>query len=109
MEQPELTFKAPASKPASSEPTAFRLDPDDLAELKARAARLGVSHHQLARYYVEIGLHGSDEPLRKTMAAWQASVQLLRRDLAMAVESLLISAGKATAEQARAYVDANFR
>ncbi len=104
-----MALKAPASKPASSEPTAFRLDPDDLAELKARAARLGVSHHQLARHYVEISLHGSDEPLRKAMAAWQASVQLLRQDLALAVESLLISAGKASAEQARAYVKDTFR
>lgn len=97
------------AKRQSSPITSFRLEPDEAELLSERAARLGVSPHELARHYVVEALVASEE-----LAAVGAAVntllyemQELRQDLALSVEALLASAGKVNGKQAHGWVEAN--
>lgn len=131
----------------------FRLDPKSQEALLARAKALDVSHHTLAREYVEsiltepvqrAALHASVTELRQEFIELRENVgalvnelralngaivgdtrelatttrenvrQLylqireLRSDVALIAETLLVSAGKVTEENAQEWIKANF-
>ena len=81
----------------------FRLDEASAAVLSQRAARLGVSPHELAREYVLVILAEAEE-----RAALYAAIVALRQDLGLATGVLLSAAGKVKEDEARAWVKANF-
>ncbi len=106
-------------EPAASQPLktnrpsspiiSFRLEPDAAQLLSERAARLGVSPHELARHYVVEALVAS-EALAAIGAAVNALLKEfygLRQDLALSVEALLASAGEVSEPQAHAWVEAS--
>jgi len=87
----------------------FRLEPEQARLLAERAGRLGVSPHELARYYVVESLLASEElaAVGNAVGALHQQVQRLKQDLALAVEALLASAGQVSEKQARAWVEAS--
>ena len=88
----------------------FRLDSDNVQELSARAEKLGVSIHQLARHYTLEAL-GEKEKRRleqQAIYALQQEIATLREDLTLCVEVLLVSAGKVSENDARDWVRENF-
>ena len=90
-------------------PIGFRLAKAQRQALLRRAAELGVSHHELARHYVLEALGEAEDRvlLREDLAVLQNEVNTLRADLALAVEALLVSAGKVPRAEARAWVQQN--
>jgi hypothetical protein len=96
----------PKREPADPErpPTTitFRFDEQSAALLAERAARLGVSSHELAREYVHEMLHEAEE-----RAVLLAAVNALRQDIGTAAGALLTSAGKMSREAAVAWVRTN--
>ena len=93
----------------SSPITSFRLEPDEARVLAERAARLGVSPHELARHYVVEALAASGElaALSAALDALHLDVRGLRQDLTLSVEALLASAGEVNEKQAHAWVEAS--
>ena len=89
----------------------FRLDEARHQSLVRRAAELGVSCHELARYHVVQLLSEAEDRavLRADVIALQTEVAELRVDLAFAVEALLVSAGKVAPDEARAWVKENLK
>lgn len=87
----------------------FRLEAQEIAILSERAEKLGVSPHELARSYVLELLGASEErtALREGVVTLHNVIGLLREDLALSVEALLISAGKVSEEQARKWAEEN--
>ena len=81
----------------------FRFEEEHSALLAERAARLGISPHELAREYVLEMLHEGEE-----RAALRAAVASLRQDIFVAAGALLTSAGKMSREEARAWVKTNY-
>ena len=96
-------------KRQSSPITSFRLEPDEAELLSERAARLGVSPHELARHYVVEALVASEElaAIGTAVNALLQEMHGLRQDLALSVEALLASAGEVSEKQARAWVQAS--
>ncbi len=84
----------------------FRLDPDSSRVLAERAARLGVSPHDLARHYVVELLHEREEraALRAAFEQLHQNLQQFRSDFAFAVEAVLTSAGQVPEDEARTWV-----
>ena len=97
------------AKPAG--PIGFRLDEACGRALAQRAAQLGVSPHALARHYVHELLQEPEERalLREAVTALHSELGALRADLVLAVEALLVSAGRVPPTEARAWVEENFR
>lgn len=93
------------------ETVGFRLDDECRRVLGARAARLGVSAHELARQYVIEMLQAVEEreALRLAVTDLQGEIKKLREDVAVTAEVLLASAGKVNEEEARAWADENIR
>lgn len=89
----------------------FRLDKVSTQTLRDRAAALGISHHELARNYVSQMLNeaGDRKALRAKSESMHQEIAELREDFALAVETLLVMAGKAKKEDAQAWVAGNFR
>jgi hypothetical protein len=90
----------------------FRLgDEESRRLLGQRAARLGVSPHDLARYYVLEMLQERQERavLREALGELHEQFQQFRADFAFAVQGLLTSAGKVSENQARAWVNASIK
>jgi polyhydroxyalkanoate synthesis regulator phasin len=89
----------------------FRLDEESREALDRRAKRLGVSTHELARDFVfEVLWEGQERAeLRHAVSALHREVSELRKDIALALEALLVSTGKATEDEARVYVEENFK
>ncbi len=87
----------------------FRLDEAAADVLTARAGRLGVSPHELARQYVvealQLGEHLA--AIDQRLEALHERAQSLQEDLVLAVEALLASAGQVTEKQAREWVKTN--
>lgn len=85
----------------------FRLDDTARRVLAERAAQLGVSPHELARYYVIELLQAPEEraALRAACEQVHQNLQQFRHDFAFAVEALLTSAGQVPKEQARTWVE----
>jgi len=97
-----------ANRP-SSPITSFRLEPDEAELLSERAARLGVSPHELARHYVVEALVASEElaAIGTAVNALLQEMHGLRQDLALSVEALLASAGEVSEKQAHTWVEAS--
>ena len=93
----------------SSPITSFRLEPDEAELLSERAARLGVSPHELARHYVVEALVASEElaAIGTAVNALLQEMHGLRQDLALSVEALLASAGEVSEKQAHSWVEAS--
>ncbi len=101
----KLTRGAPASVTIG-----FRLEEEYLCALVERAARLNVSPHELAREYVLEALSEGEErkALREAVGALHQRYDVLREDMALMAEALLISAGKVSEKEARDWVKRNF-
>lgn len=97
------------TKRQSSPITSFRLEPDEAELLSERAARLGVSPHELARHYVVEALVASEElaAIGTAVNALLQEMHGLRQDLTLSVEALLASAGEVSEKQAHAWVGAS--
>ena len=89
----------------------FRLDDKSRRVLGKRAARLGVSPHELAKGYVLEKLSEKEERELLRMALNDLFVvnQQLRGDIATTAEAILIAAGKVDAKEAREWVERTFR
>ncbi len=113
--EPELSSHADAcpqpgkTKRQSSPITSFRLEPDEAELLSERAARLGVSPHELARHYVVEALVASEElaAIGTSVNALLQGMHGLRQDLTLSVEALLASAGEVSEKQAHSWVEAS--
>ena len=100
--------KDQSEQPASL--VGFKLDAEAFAVLDARAKALGTSSHLLARQYVLLALteDESRRELTQTLQALLAQLIELRKDCSLATQTLLVSAGKATVEQAEKWISENF-
>ena len=106
-------MKTPRSRsrvPAGTDPSStigFRLDDETRRVLFERAARLQVSPHELARRYVIEVLQESEEriALREAVETLNADLDQFRSGFALAMEALLVSAGKVSVTDARDWVD----
>jgi hypothetical protein len=89
----------------------FRLDDASRHALAERAARLGLSRHELARHYVLEMLHASEEraALREAIRGLGEQILHLREDLVLVAENLLTAVGKVDPEEMRAWVETNFQ
>ena len=90
----------------------FRLgDEESRRLLGQRAARLGVSPHDLAREYVREMLQEREERavLRAALGELHEQLQQFRADFAFAVQALLTSAGKVSEGQAKRWVEASIK
>jgi aryl-alcohol dehydrogenase-like predicted oxidoreductase len=85
----------------------FRLSEEDGEVLAARAKTLGVSVHDLARFYTITAVRDREErvDLRGALEKLHQEMTELRKDVVISTEVLLSSAGKVEAEEARAWVD----
>lgn len=87
--------------PPKSDSVTFRLPEDLHKDLVASAEKHGTSHHKRARDLVIAGLQDANiEELRQEMAEVRNNLERLREDLATAVASLLVNAGKVDRKQA---------
>ena len=109
-----LNMTSPSAMPQAarnaSGPIAFRLEEDLREVLVSRAEELGVSPHLLARHYVTEQLYEAEDrsAARESLTTLQTDLRELRADLALAVEALLVSAGKVPAAEARKWVEESF-
>ena len=106
------TLRAPIDvTDLAPETIGFRLDDECRRVLGARAARLGVSAHELARQYVIEMLEAGEEraALREAVTRLHDQLTELREDVAVTAEVLLVSAGKVKEADAREWADENFR
>ena len=89
----------------------FRLDGEALRTLEEAAERAGVSAHEWAKKAVIRELESGNllPKIAMTGEALSAEMVELRKDLAVITEALLVSAGKATSEQAAKFVKANLK
>ena len=87
----------------------FRLDPETAAALSTRASALKLSPHELARHYVVKALQdsGVSDDVQKSLEQFSADLFAMRRDLVISVETLLLSAGALSEEEAREWVRRN--
>lgn len=103
----------PAGQVAAIAPATvgFRLDDKSRRVLGERAARLGVSPHELAKDYVLDKLSEKEERAFLQMALQDllGVCQQLRGDIATTAEAILIAAGKVDAKEAREWVERTFR
>jgi hypothetical protein len=89
----------------------FRLDPASRSLLDQKAASQNMSAGELARSYVIEMLHMAEQIDRVGFIItniWE-DVDQLRADLAVSVQTLLVSAGKVDQADAEKWVDNNFR
>jgi hypothetical protein len=92
----------------SATPVVFRPEQSVFDELEKRARATGLSVGQLACHYVTETIRGKEadkeegDPLLKAL-------EELREDIAVGVETLLVSAGKTGEIAARKWVDENLR
>lgn len=111
MKRPRRDNQEGRTKPSAPPPIGFRLDVDSLRLLTEKAARSNVSVHELARTYVLEMLHMSEQIDRVGFAitnVWDDLYEL-REDLALSVQTLLVSAGKINRAEAEAWVDNNLK
>jgi len=95
-----------------TEAVSFRLDAASAAVLKARAEFFGKkSPGLLARQYVLECLMAEEErsALRQAVRALEGEIKTLRADFLLALEALLISAGKVEKEPAHEWIKKNFK
>ena len=106
MNTPRPRSRAPVGTQSSST-IGFRLDDETRRVLYERAARLNLSPHELARCYVIEVLQESEErvALRAAVETLNANLDHFHSGFALAIEALLVSAGKVSVSEARAWVD----
>jgi hypothetical protein len=103
----KLTAQTQNVKPPTT--IGFRLDTESVEVLASRAKLLRVSVHQLARYYVQLALAQENETLNvgeKIETLGEAFIEM-RKDVAVATEALLTSAGKVSDQNAKTWVIKN--
>jgi hypothetical protein len=85
---------------------AFRVDEQTGRALAERAARLGVSPHNLAHHLVVFLFHEADHhaELRDALIVLNENMVKLRGDLATVAKALLAAAGKVEPQEADAWV-----
>lgn len=106
-------MKAPRSRPGTPSATppsttiCFRLDAETRRVLDERAARLNLSPHDLARRYVMEVLQEAEEraALREAVTILNDHWEHFRGDFALAMEALLVSAGKVSVADARHWIE----
>ncbi len=108
MNPPAVAAAAPQPSPLI---IGFRLDDESRRILSERAARLGISVHDLARSYVNEALHVREERalLVQSLQHIEERLTLIRGDVATTAEALLANAGKVKLEEAHRWVVENFR
>jgi hypothetical protein len=89
----------------------FRLDGDSLSALEEAAERAGVGVHEWAKKAVIRELESGNllPKIAMTGEALSAEMVELRKDLSVITQALLVSAGKATSEQAAKFVKTNLK
>ena len=89
----------------------FRLDNSLLYRLEEAAERAGISPHEWAKRATIRELESGSQLPKLTLQTESIKQELaeLREDLALATEALLVSAGKASNEQASKFVKENLR
>ena len=89
----------------------FRVDSAQLSRLEDAAKMAGVSPHEWAKQATLKELEGHAQIPKLVLQSEVIKQELteLRKDLAVATEGLLVSAGKATHEQASKFVKANLK
>ncbi len=89
----------------------FRLDGEALQSLEEVAERGSISIHEWAKRALLRELESGNllPKIAMTGEALSAEMVELRKDLCVITEALLVSAGKATGEQAAKFVKANLR
>lgn len=89
----------------------FRLDGEALQALEEAALRTGVSVHEWAKKAVVRELESGNllPKIALTNEAIKDELTELRKDISVATEALLVSAGKVTHEQASKFVKANMK
>ncbi len=94
-------------KTAAPQTIGFRLDEQTMQLLVKRANRLGLSVRDLARHYVLLVLDEPEEriALQQFLQRIHQDQLQFRADFTFAVRALLSSAGKATAKEAKAWVE----
>jgi len=107
--QHTFEFSQKVAKPTARTTIGFRVDEELFAELTRRAKALGVSPHELARHYVMELLSAEEErtALRETVNAVGQHMIEIRKDIALAVEALLSSAGTLDEKQAHQWTQRN--
>ena len=90
-------------------PVNFRLDEAHLDLLMRRAAAFNISHHQLAREFLIQFLHEAEEraAIRDSMLAILGELRELRKDVSLASETLLVSAGHVSEKDAQKWAAEN--
>ncbi len=89
----------------------FRLEGEALSSLEEAAERAGMGIHEWAKRALVRELESGNllPKIAMTGEALSAEMVELRKDLAVITEALLVSAGKATNEQAAKFVKANLK
>ena len=89
----------------------FRVDKIQLERLEEAAKRAGVSPHEWAKQATFRELDGQNviPKIALQNEAIKQELAELRKDFAVATEALLVSAGKASNEQAAKFVKANLK
>ena len=102
-------FSAASEKTTPRTTVGFRLGDEKYVELSRRAKGLGVSPHELARYYVVEMLlekEGRTE-LRKVADALGEHIREAGKDIALASEALLSSVGTVSEKQTQEWTRQN--
>ncbi len=96
---------------SSEKVISYRLDGEPLSVLEEAADRAGISAHEWAKKAVIRELESGNLLPKIALTGEALSVEMveLRKDLAVITEALLVSAGKATSEQAAKFVKANLK
>lgn len=105
-----MARKGESSSAESASTIGFRLEPELRKVLDGRAALFNVSSHALARQYVIEGLLSSEErqQMHDSIATLRKEIKELRGEFSLAVQTLLVSAGKVAPTLAEDWVQANF-
>jgi len=105
------TSSSPPRKSRRSDGVGFRLKEEDLGELVQRAARLGVSRHNLGREYVRQMLAAEFDrtELIAMLKRLGDAIFALRTDVALSVEAILVATGHYSEEVAHNWVESQLR
>ncbi len=92
----------------SSKTIGFRLDAEAFRALEGRAARLGLSPYELAKYYAVDMLQQDENKAGFTQGIGVCMEMLQRLQQNIASTAILIASERCTEEEARAWVEKNF-
>ena len=107
----QARMRTKTQKSGESDTVCFRLDDENHRLLCERAVALGLkSKHELAKSFTLVMLNEEDlrSAMKRELLAFNQQMHEMRRDFALMVEALLVSAGRVSEEDAKAYVAENF-